>query len=193
MQELEGFYSIEKMADYLGVTRQSYWRWKTAGLSKRALANEKLKAQILKIFNDSERRYGYRRVARELLKKGSQVCKKRVSRLMNELGLVARARKKFKITTDSQHGKSIAPDLLKRDFEATAPNQKWVTDITYLRTRQGWIYLCVIMDLFSKKIVGWSMSRRLKADLVARSILMAARNRQSIHWSGIVIVDTKLR
>ena len=95
MKELEGCYPVEKMADYLRVSRQSYWRWKNSGLSKRALANEKLKAQILKIFRESKRRYGYRRVSRELLKKGVQVCKKRVSRLMDEMGLVARARKKI--------------------------------------------------------------------------------------------------
>jgi transposase InsO family protein len=180
IKELEGIYSLEKMASYLKVSRQSYWRWKNRLSIKRRISDEKLKAKILRIFEDSRRVYGYRRIAKALRREKIQAGEKRVSRLMSELFLVAKARKKFKITTDSQHKKAVADDLVKRNFTASAPNAKCVSDITYVRTKRGWLYLCIILDLFSKKIVGWAISRRLKADLVVKAIKMASHKRGSL-------------
>lgn len=168
------------MARYLGVSRQGYWRWKGRKPTRFELENEVLKARIMREFNDSSKRYGYRRIALRLMKKGSRVCKHRVARLMNELSLKARARRKFKVTTDSHHSKPVAADLINQIFTATLPDQKYVSDITYIRTREGWLYLCMILDLCSKKVVGWSLSQRMKADLVVRAIRMAARKGRNL-------------
>lgn len=180
IQELEAVYSVAKMAKYLGVTRQSYWRWKRRQPTRIEMEDEVLKALILKEFDDNKKRYGYRRVTQGLIKKGVKVCKYRVARLMDEMRLKARARRKFKVTTDSHHKKPVAGDLINRNFTADQPNQKYVSDITYVRTREGWLYLCIVLDLFSKMVVGWSFSRRMKAALVIKAIRMAAGKRSSL-------------
>jgi len=181
IQELAAVYSVAKMARYLGVTRQSYWRWKKRQPTHHEMEDEVLKAHILKEFNDRKKRYGYRRIRQSLLKKGIAVCKQRVARLMDELSLKARARRKFKVTTDSHHKKAVAADLVNRDFTADRPDKKYVSDITYVRTREGWFYLCIVLDLFSKMVVGWSVSRRMKAGLVVKAIKMAAGKRRNLN------------
>ena len=163
IQELEKVYSVAKMADYLGVSRQGYWRWKRRQPTRIEMEDEVLKALILKEFDDNKKRYGYRRVAQGLAKKGVKVCKHRVARLMNEMSLKARACKKFKVTTDSHHKKPIADDLINQNFAADRPDEKYVSDITYVRIWEVWLYLCSVLDLFLKMVVGWPFSRRLKA------------------------------
>jgi len=177
IQELESMYSVAKMARFLGGTRQSYWRWKNRQPTCREMEDEVLKAHILKEFNDSKKRYGYRRITQRLIKREIRVCKHRVARLMDEMSLRARARRKFKVTTNSHHKKPVASDLINRNFTADRPDQKYVSDITYVRTREGWLYLCVVLDLFSKMVVGWSAGRRMKAGLVVKAIKMAAGKR----------------
>ena len=105
----------------------------------------------------SKSRYGSPRVHAELRADGEKVGRKRVARLMKEAGLAARRRRRFQSTTDSKHAFPIAPNLLERDFTATEPNQAWVTDITFLWTQQGWLYLAAILDLFSRRVVGWAI------------------------------------
>jgi transposase InsO family protein len=180
IQELEKVYPVSKMADYLGVSRQGYWRWKRRQPTRIEMEDEVLKALILKEFDDNKKRYGYRRVAQSLAKKGVKVCKHRVARLMNEMSLKARACKKFKVTTDSHHKKPIADDLINQNFAADRPDEKYVSDITYVRTREGWLYLCIVLDLFSKMVIGWSFSRRMKAALVVNAINMAAGKGRSL-------------
>lgn len=180
IKELEAIYSVAKMARYLGVTRQSYWRWQKRQPTRLEMEDEVLKALILKEFDDNKSRYGYRRITQGLTKKRVKVCKHRVARLMDEMRLKARARRKFKVTTDSHHKKPVAGDLINRNFAADQPDQKYVSDITYVRTRESWLYLCIVLDLFSKMVVGCSFSRLIKAGLVVNTIKMAARKRSDL-------------
>lgn len=115
-------------------------------------------------------RYGAPRIHGELAKEGARVSRKRVARLMRESGLRAKTARKYKATTDSNHALPVAPNLLERRFDVAAPNTAWVSDITYLWTRQGWLYLAVIVDLYSRKVVGWSLRERMTADLVCEAL-----------------------
>ena len=159
----------------LRVSRSGFYHWlKFAELpSQRALQQQCRDEQIQQIFADSKQRYGATRIQAELEEKQQTACIKTISGSMKRQGLTAKAARKFKMTTDSNHQLPVAPNLLERDFTATAPNQKWVTDITYLWTSEGWIYLAVITDLFSRAVIGWSMSPNMKADLVCDALKMA--------------------
>lgn len=162
------------------------------------MEDEVLKALILKMFADKEKRHGYNCVAQGLAKNGIKVCKHCVAKLMNEMSLKARACKKSILTTDSNHEKAIA-DLIDQSFTADRPDENYVSNITYVRTREGRLYLCVVLDLFSKMFVGWSFSRRMKAGLVVNAINMTAgkdrglkscifrSDRGSQYWSEEII------
>jgi transposase InsO family protein len=129
--------------------------------------------EIKKIFTQSRGTYGSPRITRELRKKGIVVNENTVAEIMKENGIQAKQRKKFKATTDSNHTLPVAKNRLKRKFTTSKPNQVWVSDITYLRTDEGWLYLATFIDLFSRKVVGWSMSERMTADLVVNAFRMA--------------------
>ena len=162
------------MAEQLDVSSSNYYRWCHQPLSLREQNRNNHDRLITQIFDEHLARYGAVRIAQELLEThGIQLKRQTVSKHMARLGLVPKARRKFKVTTDSNHKKPIAPNLLDQDFNATAPNQKWVTDITYIPTEQGWLYLCVVIDLYSRKVVGWSMSKRINRHLVCDALLMA--------------------
>ncbi len=137
------------------------------------LRRQQLLAEIKKIHLESRSNYGSPRITRELRKKGIVVNHKTVEDLMRENGIVAKCKKKFKATTDSNHNLPIAKNRLKRDFKTKKPNKVWVSDLTYVRTDEGWLYLAVFIDLFSRKVVGWSMSSRMTADLVVDAFRMA--------------------
>jgi len=117
--------------------------------------------------------YGRPRMTEELKELGLEVGHRRVGRLMSENGIEVKRNKKFKATTDSNHAFNIAPNLLNRDFHADAPNQKWAADISYAWTREGWLYLAVILDLHSRRVIGWAVSNRMKRDLAIRALNMA--------------------
>ena len=123
-------------------------------------------------------RYGAPRIQGELAKEGEHVSRKRVARLMREAGLRAKTSRKFKATTDSSHTLPIAPNLVDRRFDVDRPNAVWVSDITYLRTRQGWMYFAAIIDLYSRKVVGWSLRERMSAELVCEALDAAVRARR---------------
>jgi transposase InsO family protein len=137
------------------------------------LRRQQLLAEIIKIHKESRGNYGSPRITRELRKKGIVVNKKTVAEIMKENGIQAKHKKKFKATTDSNHNLPVAKNHLKRNFKAKKPNHAWVSDITYLRTEEGWLYLAAFIDLFSRKVVGWSMSERMTADLVVNAFRMA--------------------
>lgn len=122
--------------------------------------------------------YGTRRIRRAMLNQGLAISRRRVGKLMKRQHLVCKTKRKFKMTTDSNHQLPIAPNVLQRDFTAIAPNQKYVGDITYIWTQEGWLYLAVVLDLYSRKIVGWSMNKRMKASLVNDALLMAIWKRK---------------
>jgi transposase InsO family protein len=141
---------------------------------RRHLSAEALAVHVRAVYQENQSAYGWPRVWRQLLAQGVRVGKQRVQRLMQEQGLRARGRRRFGVTTtDSRHDLPIAPNRLDRQFLVKAPNQVWVGDITYIGTEEGWLYLAVVVDLFSRRIVGWSLRSEIRAEIVTRALEMA--------------------
>lgn len=161
----------------LEVSPAGYHAWAQRPLSAHDLSDQELLEAIQPIVRQSHRRYGSPRVHQQLRAEGIRVARKRVARLMREHGLSAQAQRRRVRTTDSRHSEPVAANLLERNFSAASSNQKWVTDITYIPTRQGWLYLAVVLDLFSRRVVGWSMSQRIDQPLVERAITMAIQQK----------------
>jgi len=155
------------------VERSGYYAWLKRKLSKRQQANEILDEKIVSIYKKHKSRYGAPRITDELHASGTVCGKNRVKRRMKHLGLRAKAKKKFKVTTDSKHNLPVAPNLLNRDFTASKPNQKWAGDISYIWTDEGWMYLAVVIDLYSRAVVGWSMQSTMTKQLVCDALMMA--------------------
>lgn len=171
IDEHRGLFTLAAMCRCLGTTRQAYNGWK-----KREDDDESdriLVLEILDIMKETRSSYGIKRVAKELKDRGFHVNHKRVERLMKENNIKSRRPKKRKKTTDSNHSFPASEDRLKRRFNPSRPNQVWASDITYLKTRDGWLYLCVWMDLFSRKLVGWSISSSLAAGFVCDALSSA--------------------
>jgi len=165
------------MCKVLGVSRSGYYEWIKNSPTKRAEEDKELMQRIKDIHKKSHGTYGVRRVAEELKKYYVSVSRRRVARLMKEAGIRGIARRKFKATTDSMHSFPVAENLLDRDFSVERANEAWVSDITYIRTLEGWLYLTVIIDLITRKIIGWSLSSTLSAsDTVVRAWKMAVSN-----------------
>jgi putative transposase len=165
------------MCKILSVSRSGFYRWKKRPISKRDLSNYKLLFHIRQIHAESKKTYGSPRVTDALRAKGIKCNHKHVERLMREKGIYAKTKKKFKVTTHSKHTRPIAKNLVKMDFTASGPNKVWTSDITYIWTREGWLYLTVFMDLYSRSIVGWSMNNRLTDDLVIKALKKAVWSR----------------
>lgn len=166
------------MCQVLEVTRSGYYAWRKRPLSDRWKEDERLSEAIKRVYRQNKGNYGSPRVTTQLHVEGFRCGKNRVARLMKANGLQAVAKRKFKVTTDSRHDYPIAPNLLNRDFTAARPNQVWVTDITYIPTLEGWLYLAVVMDLYSRQIVGWAMDRTLTRELVIRALKQAIGRRK---------------
>lgn len=162
----------------LGVPRSGYYRWRSGKPTKRAQADEALAVEVKKIHRKHKGRYGSPRIHRDLREDGRRVGRKRVARVMREHGLRGYVPRRFRRTTDSRHDFRIAPNLLERDFETSAPNRAWVGDITYVPARDGWLYLAVLLDLFSRRIVGWAMSDRIDTELALSALEMAVKQRE---------------
>ncbi len=167
------------MCQVLSISRAGFYAWRKRAESHRKREDKRLLALISASFTRSRRTYGYRRVHADLREQGEGCGKHRVARLMRNHGIHPKTRRKFKVTTQSKHNKPIYENRLGREFCAKTPNERWVSDITYIPTVEGWLYLSVIMDLFSRKIVGWSMSDRLKESLVMDSLRMALFQRKT--------------
>ena len=165
------------MCRVLDLSESGYYAWRDRGPSDRQLSDEALLVKVKEIFMDSYERYGSPRVHQELVAQGFRVGRKRVERLMRENGLTAKMPKAFRRTTDSDHDLAIAPNLLKRDFEVDRPNQAWVADITYLRTMEGWLFLAVVLDLFSRRVVGWALADHMRTELPLDALQMALERR----------------
>jgi transposase InsO family protein len=166
------------MCTVLSVSASAYYEWEQEQQSAHERRDEELLALIRQLFAEFRGRYGMPRIHAELVKRGHRVSRKRVARLMREGGLRAKSARKYKATTDSKHNLPVAPNLLAREFGAERPDAVWVSDITYLWTREGWMYLAVIIDLFSRKVVGWSLRERMTADLVCEALDAAVRLRR---------------
>ncbi len=161
-----------------GVSRSGYYQWRTACDSKRRRDDASLTTKIRDIHREHKGRYGSPRIHRELRERGVRVGRKRVARLMRQEGLQGRTRRRFRRTTNSRHGYRIAPNLVARDFTAAEPNRVWVGDITYVPTRKGWLYLAILVDLFSRRVVGWAMSDRIDTELALSALQMAVEARK---------------
>ena len=171
-------FSIAFMCRQLGVARSGYYAWCRRGESRRAAANRKLLVHIRTAHQLGRGEYGSPRVHRELRAGGHEVGRHRVARLMRQDRLFGRKRRRFVHTTDSAHSHRIAPNTLQRRFKPAAPNRVWAADITYVPTRQGWLYLAVVLDLFSRRVVGWHMSSRLDQQLTLSALEMALISRR---------------
>jgi transposase InsO family protein len=171
-------YPIGILCEALDVSRPGYYAHTRRPQSTHATRDITLGAKIAAIHAQSDKRYGSPRVHDELRDEGEHVSRKRVARIMKEQDLRGKRRKRFRVTTMSEHDMPIAPNLLDRDFTASAPNQKWVGDITYIWTRQGWLYLAVLIDLFSRRVVGWAMGDTLATELPLRALHMAIQTRR---------------
>ncbi len=171
-------FPIHRMCKVLRVTSRGYRAWRCRPMSQRQRDDMVLLAHIREQYKLSLGSYGRPRMTEELQELGLKVGHRRVGRLMHQNGIEAVRTRKYKVTTDSNHSLAIAPNLLDRDFSATAPNQKWAGDITYIWTSEGWLYLAVILDLYSRRVIGWAGSQRMKRDLAIRALDMAVALRQ---------------
>lgn len=171
-------YPIESLCRVMQVSSGGYRSWRTRPMSQRQRDDMVLLVHIREQHKLSMQSYGRPRMTEELQELGFDVSHHRVGRLMRQNGIKAVRTRKHKVTTDSNHSFNIAPNLLDRKFTASGPNQKWAGDITYIWTSEGWLYLAVILDLYSRRIIGWAASNRMKRDLVIRALEMAVALRQ---------------
>lgn len=171
-------FPVAVLCEAVGVSRSAYYAWRCSAPSAREQANERVLAEIRAIHVENEARYGSPRMVDELRDRGHAIGKHRVARLMRENGLWARIRRRFRHTTDSRHKLPIAPNLLGQRFTATAPNQAWVGDITYIWTAEGWAYLAVLLDLYSRRVVGWALRKSLNRELAVSALQHALTCRQ---------------
>jgi transposase InsO family protein len=187
IKEHEGQHAVSLMCRALSVSRTGYISWRNRKPSHRQQQNQQLGLIVNALFYEEKCRAGAPRIMRILRDQGLHIGKQRVANSMQNQGLVAKAGRKFKATTNSKHNLPVAPNLLEQNFHADAPNQKWVSDITYIETREGWLYLAVVLDLYSRLVVGWSMSERMNKALVIDALKMALWRRK---MPGNVIVHS---
>ncbi len=171
-------FPIEMMCRVLDVSRSAYYIWLNSEPSQRTLENKRLTDQIRMVYNQSKQIYGSPRITKELNARNITVSRPRVARLMKKANIKSVTKKKFVVTTYSKHGFALSPNLLNREFNPKRQGEVWVSDITYVRTHEGWLYLTVIIDLADRKVIGWSTSKTMKAaDTIMPSWRMAILNR----------------
>ncbi len=169
---------IFRLCRLLQVSVSGFYAWRNRGPSQRQLDDMVLLAHVRAAFRRSRESYGAERVHHELAENGIEVGRHRVARLMRGNGLSPKRKQKFKKTTDSQHNKAVASSLLDQNFSAEAPNEKWAADISYIWTAQGWLYLAVMLDLYSRRVIGWAVGARMTSDLPLRALNRAIGLRQ---------------
>lgn len=177
IESLRGQFPITKMVGWLEVSRSGYYKWRDREPSFEHEYREMLRQAIRETFEDFKARYGAPRLIYELHERGFACSVNHVAKLMHEEGLKARNGKRFKYGHQGSGDNNFAENLLSRDFEATKPNEKWVSDITYIPVKSGHVYLAVIMDLFSRKIIGWSLDQTMTTDLILDALKMATSSR----------------
>ena len=170
-------FAVEKMCRALKVVPSGYYTQKKRGISKQALSNERLDRAIRAAHKQGRGNYGSPRITKELKEQGISCSENRVARRMQKNGIAAKTKRRFKVTTQSKHKHPVAENVLKRNFGATAQNQVWVSDITYVWTREGWLYLAIVLDLFSRQVVGWALSHCLGQDIVLQALRQARLRR----------------
>jgi putative transposase len=173
IQQHEKQFSVGLMCRLLVVSRSGYYQWKKRPPSKHNQAHEALATEVKRVFDDEKARAGSPRIAKRLKEEGHRASRHTVAKIMKTRGWRAKAARKYKATTNSNHSLPVAPNLLGQNFEAAAPDQKWVSDITYIWTDEGWLYLAVVLELYSRRVIGWAMAERMTATLVCDALMMA--------------------
>jgi transposase InsO family protein len=165
----------------MDVSRSAYYDWTHLVPTATDQEDRSLTELVVAAFQKSRNTYGTRRLKRELFEQNRQISRRRIGRLMNEANLACKTKRKFKVTTDSRHNLPVAENHLNRQFSTEKPNQVYVGDITYISTQEGWLYLAVVIDLYSRQVVGWSMAEHMKTKLVNDALLMALWKRKPVH------------
>lgn len=166
-------YDLEGLCAALGVSASGYSSWRRGGSCRKRLTDAQMLTLIRAVYAETKGAYGSPRIWREIKDRGFPASRERVARLMKQNDIRARHKRRYKATTDSKHDLPVAPNLLDRDFAPTRPDQTWTADITYIPTAEGWLYLAVVMDLYTRMIVGWSMDARMTRELVINALRMA--------------------
>jgi transposase InsO family protein len=174
----KALFPVEFMCEHLGVSRSGFYAWRERPESARKQEDQQLAEEVAQVHQQSRGSYGSPRVHAEMKARGRKVSRKRVARLMKKQKLAARKKRRSVRTTDSNHSNPVAPNVLERDFSPDKPNSTWATDITYVWTGEGWLYLAVVLDLFSRLVVGWSMSEHIDTKLALGALEMALQGRQ---------------
>ena len=178
IQTEKAMYPVRMLCRTLAVSSAGFYAWCRRGLSLRAREDAALKVEIRAAHAASGKTYGSPRIYVDLKADDHRVGRKRVARLMREEGIEGQRKRRFRVTTDSKHSHPVAPNELQRNFTAPAPNKVWVTDITYIWTREGWLYLAAILDLYSRRVVGWSMDSCIDRSLALDALSMALKTRR---------------
>jgi transposase InsO family protein len=173
-------WSLRLLCRTLEVSPAGYYAWRERPTSARQQRRDTLAVEIRSIHAEVKARYGSPRIHAELIARGRDCCVNTVAKLMREAGIAAKTARKFRCTTDSNHDLPVADNLLDRQFDPASPNASWVADITYVPTREGWLYLAIVEDLYSRRVVGWSMADHLESRLVVNALEMAVQQR----WPG---------
>jgi putative transposase len=171
-------YRIRWMCSALDVSPSGFYAWRARPESARAQTDRRLLERICQIHTDSRQTYGHRRVRAALQAEGYSIGRRRVARLMRRHGVRPKTRRKFRVTTDSKHTHPIAPNRLDRQFHVTAANQVWTTDISYIATAEGWLYLAIVLDLYSRQVIGWAMEATMSQNLTLRALSMALQRQR---------------
>jgi len=178
MEDHREMFPVHLQCRVLTVSRSGYYSWRTRSVSQREMANHELVKKIKTVHSESQDTYGSPRVYQELKAQGICCSENRVARLMQAHGIRAKQVKRKKVTTKANRAHPVAPNLLNGSFTAERPDEKWLADISYIPTAEGWLYLALIMDLFTRRIVGWSMAARMTSPLVEAALKMALQQRQ---------------
>jgi putative transposase len=178
VRQQTGSYPVTALCRVLGVNRSAYYDWRAHYSNVIAPEELELRRRMKELFAESRQSLGSRTLMNKLRSGGLKVGRFRVRMRMKTLGLEVRAKRRFKVTTDSNHRLPVAPNVLNRDFSPEAANRVWGTDITYLWTAEGWVYLAIVIDLYSRRVVGWSMDERMTKALVIRALMMAINVRR---------------
>jgi putative transposase len=187
VEEYREEYPITVMCRVLEISTSGYYAWRSRATSGRSTRREALCFAIRSAFAESRETYGSPRVHVELISRGIDCCVNTVANLMKQMGLRSKTRKTYRPrTTDSKHAHRIARNVLDREFERTSPNEAWVVDITYVPTDEGWLYLAVVLDLFSRRVIGWSMADHLRTQLALDALTMAIGQRSSADFQRLI-------
>ena len=179
IEDQRDVWPVRVMCDALSVSPSGFYAWRSQPESPRKIANRELLGDIQRVHAHHRERYGAPRIHAELRAEGQTVSRKRIERVMRQHGIRARAPRRYRVcTTDSKHSLPVGPNLLAQNFIADRPNRVWLADITYIATGEGWLYLAVILDLFTRKVVGWAMRDHMRAELTIAALTMAIQRRR---------------